>query len=303
MARATLLSALATLLLACGGDPARDASSPRPDGASTDSGGARRDAQLPPPTEGPLDAASVMFVGHSLIGWELPYMVRSLTRDANVELTFAVQMGAGGTIQLQWERAAEGVYAREELTTGDYDVLVLTEAIPLESNYRFSGTVEFAGDFYDLAQSSHPGARVYMYQTWDEVTDPMFRERLDTDRALWEQIVDEVNAGRTGPPMLMIPGGTALAALVDRIESGGVPGLASRQDLFADQIHVNTRGFYFIACVHHATIYRRSPVGLTNAMIDRFDQPFADPPTPEQARVMQEIAWEIVSQDPRAGLR
>jgi len=227
--------------------------------------------------------------------------MNSIALDAGRGHTWDAQIGNGGAIQAQWDHHREGVYARDEIPSGRYDTIVMTEAIPLMDHYRYSGTVEFAGRFYDMAQEARPGTRVYMYETWHETTLSDWRARIDSDRALWETIVDEVNAGRSGPDMLMIPAGTALGRLVDRIDAGAVPGISSRDQLFHDEIHMSDWGNYFIACVQFATIYRMSPEGLTRNTVNMWDSPF-DPPPADAARIMQQIAWEVVSSDPRSGV-
>ncbi|AKF09437.1 hypothetical protein [Sandaracinus amylolyticus] len=282
------------------GDP-----TPQPQDASvvpgpTDGGGPPVD---PPPPGDPLAEANVMFVGHSLIGWGMPPILGALADDADRTHAWSMQLGIGANLQWQWDRGApEGVNARETLPTGRFDVLVVTEAIPLETQIEFANSVQYAGNYYDLAQQSRPGTRVYLYETWHQVTLPDFRARLTSDRALWEQIVDGVNATRSGPDMRMIPAGTALARLVDRITAGQVPGYDSAQDLFVDDIHPTPALFYFVACVHFATIYRMSPVGLSERIVDRYGAPVQGGPSAEVARIMQTIAWEVVASDPLSGV-
>lgn len=274
-------------------------------GGTTDTPDTNRDMTTggdpPVPTEGELSTASVLFIGHSLIGWNMPSMLGSIAADGGKTHAFESQIGNGGTIQLQWVRPAEGVNAREVLATGRHDVVITTEAIPLQSNYQWSGTVEFAGNFYDLLQEHRPGARFYLYETWHSRDEPNWRERIDTDRALWETIIDEINAAHEGPDVLMIPGGTALGRLVDRIEAGNVPGVTSVDALFEDDIHMSDLGWYFIACVQYETIYRTSPVGRTGATTNRFGSPFPAVAA-ETARVFQEVAWDVVSRDARSGV-
>jgi len=125
-------------------------------------------------------------------------------------------------------------------------------------------------------------------------------------RPQWETVVNQINATYTGPDMFMIPAGTAMVALYDQIEGGSVYGLTSLMQIFKDQIHMNDIGNYFVALVHYATIYKRSPVGLTNETFDRNDDPFQDgdpfeAPHPDTARDMQKIVWEVVRNDPYSG--
>ena len=61
-------------------------------------------------------------------------------------------------------------------------------------------------------------------------------------------------------------------------------------------------GNYFVALVHYATIFRRSPVGLTTAVPREYQGRYDTAPSAEAARVMQEVAWQVVRTDPRSGV-
>jgi hypothetical protein len=255
------------------------------------------------PVEGERDAASVFFVGHSLINFDMPAMLDGVADSAGVDHEFGAHVGIGASLSWIWNNPTrgEGGNPHTELPSGRYDVLVMTEAIPLVDQVEYNDTVGYAGRFYDLAIEGDAGTQVYFYETWHSLDGGYdWRARIDSDRALWERVVDQVNGAKGGPDMLLVPGGSALGRLVDRIESGGVPGLSSRRDLFVDDIHLNDLGNYFIALVQFATVYRRSPVGLTAQTRDRFGAAF-EAPSAELARAMQEIAWDAVRNDPRAG--
>ena len=96
-------------------------------------------------------------------------------------------------------------------------------------------------------------------------------------------------------PIYVIPGGQVMAAFVRRLEAeGGIGPLATRRDLFSDEIHFNDYGAYLMALTHFAVLYGRSPLGLPHAL-ERADGSLADDPGPEAARAMQEVVWEIVT--------
>ena len=71
------------------------------------------------------DATNVLFIGHSLIGWNMPSMLDDIADDGGVTHTWDSQIGNGGTIQLQWMRSAEGVNAREALAMTATRLLLL----------------------------------------------------------------------------------------------------------------------------------------------------------------------------------
>lgn len=314
------------VLVACDDEEARDAGSDAgdagevaPDAGPPDAGppedaardAAARDAGAPgdagpdagDPTASARDAASVFFVGHSLVNFHMPAMLDDIARSMGVDHHYGAQIGVGAPLHWIWDHPedTDGDDAHVALPSGDYDVLVVTELIPIGEHVMYSDTVEYVRRFYELAMSGDPETQVYFYETWYSVEDPAWSENIAADRAIWESVIDDVNAAVTGPDMLLVPGGTAMARLVERIEAGDLPGLDSRLDLYVDPIHLTDAGNYFIALVQFATIYRQSPVGATAATMSRFGEPF-EAPEPEAARVMQEIAWDVVRHDPRAGV-
>ncbi|TVQ89904.1 MAG: hypothetical protein EA397_13150 [Deltaproteobacteria bacterium] len=264
-----------------------------------------------------LDAATVFHVGHSLVNHNMPRIFEQVALDAGRTHSYDVQIINGASLQYQWNNShgAEGRDARVELLSGIYDVLVITEAVPLDNHLTWSDTEIYAGHFYELAIESNPGSRVYLYETWhclnsgtptgcdwDDGDDVPWRARLDSDHERWQGIVDDVNALSSGPEMRLIPAGQAMAELYDRIEAGEIPELSDIQELFTDDIHLTDVGNYFVAMVHYATIYRRSPIGLTRETSDPWGAPYTAP-SPALAATLQEIAWDVVSRDPSYGVR
>ncbi|HEY8430318.1 MAG TPA: hypothetical protein VIL20_18180, partial [Sandaracinaceae bacterium] len=263
--RWTLLAALS--LSACTNDEgAPDAGR---DAGSAASDAFRRDASAPPdgamdaPASGDAgigarEAASVFFVGHSLVNFDMPAMLADLAVAAGREYEYGAQVGIGAPLWWNWEHpdTADGDDAYLELPTGRYDVLVLTELIPIREHFTYSNTVEYAARFAELALDARPSTQVYVYETWYDHEDPAFLENIANDRTIWERIADELDARVGGPEVLLVPAGTAMARLVERMEAGEVGELTSRSQLFVDAIHLNDVGNYFVALVHFATIYR-----------------------------------------------
>ena len=288
-------------------DPGREVSSDvsndvRNDATTT----APRDTQPPgelPNPRAPLTSANVFFLGHSLQGWHAAAMIANFSAHAGVTYRYKSAIGNGANLMWQWDHptTAEGHNPRTTLGAEPFDVLVMTEAIPLATHVQWSDSVANAGRFLALAYAQNPNVQAYLYETWHSRNVDDWRGQLDSDRALWMSIVNGVNAAHPGRDMLLIPGGRAMAALVDRIEAGGVPGISSVDALFVDDIHLSDTGWYFIAMVQYATILRRSPVGLPAATTNRFG--VAIPPPPASAvPVMQAIAWQVVLGDPSAGV-
>jgi hypothetical protein len=253
----------------------------------------------------PVSSASVLFIGHSLIGPHMPAMLAGVAESLGVEHAYASQVRDGASLQVNWKEGGlpEGVDARRELEKGTWDVVVMTEAVSLDDMIRWMEPVEYGGRFHALAMASNPRARTFMYETWhdrDVVRSRFFgllrrgdwRAYLDDDLGKWERIVAGINARHEGRPMRIVPGGQAMARLTDALRAGQGPSGLSEADLFADAIHLSPLGSYFIALVHFATIYRRSPEGATHVPEDgegravRID--------PHVAAFMQRTAWEVV---------
>jgi hypothetical protein len=251
---------------------------------------------------------AVLFVGHSLVSPDIPTMLTSLAKAEKLDGHIDYQIINGAPLKWNWENApkAEGLDGRVALASGGYDVVVLTEAIPLKEQIEWNDSKGYALRWYDLAVTNNPKARVYMYETWHSRgsggDDTPWRQQLDRDLAEWEGIVDAVNGARKPgtPEMLIVPAGQGLAKLSDEVAAGRVPDVSALADLFADDIHLNDVGKYFVAMIHYATIYRKSPEGLPRALRGRWGPYKA--PSQALATKMQQVAWEVVRSYPRSGV-
>ncbi|MEM9191248.1 MAG: hypothetical protein AAGF12_18900 [Myxococcota bacterium] len=250
---------------------------------------------------------------------------------------------------------------KELLERGEnYDALVLTEAIPVRNTARFEHSAYYAQQFYCAMLRKNPEARIYLYESWPHLnaSDPDagypeahrfdWTAQVQTDRADWERLADEAMTGRVsapsflsrlfrrsesgcepGGPILMVPVGTAMAALRAAIEERPAdwffadgrplrfvhlfqnplegwpehwPGSEDPDALSAipllhpddpaDDIHPSEVGTYFAALVHFATLYRRNPRGAVHPISL----------SAETARHLQDLAWDVVREDPRTGV-
>ena len=255
----------------------------------------------------------VLFVGHSLVGPNLPTLTDAALRAMGQPARVQAQIINGATLAYNWDHSAqaEGVDARAILTASGTDVLILTEAQPVAMAVKWSDTATHAADFAKLAQAANPQVRVYLYETWPSLNsgpgnvtkdDPdaelPWRQRIDKDAALWQSIMRDT-AARSGVAVGIIPAGQAMAAMADAIAAGKARGLTSINDLFVDDIHPNGKGLYFVAMVQAAAITGKSPKGLP-AKITRSWQSRDAILSPELANMMQEIAWQVVEAAPVA---
>ncbi len=249
--------------------------------------------------------ADVVYVGHSLVGPTLPGLVEAALNQMGTPSVVQAQVINGASLAYNWDHAAdaEGIDARARLADRAADVLILTEAQPFAGHVTYSFTAANAAKFTALALESNPDTRVFLYETWPSLNsapgavidgDPEagtpWRERLALKLPLWQGVATEASA-LAGHDVALIPAGQAMGRLADAIRDGAVPGIASIQDMFADDIHPNGKGLYFLAMLHAGAISGQSPVGLpaklTRAWTSR-DAVISD----KQAQVLQQIAWD-----------
>lgn len=251
--------------------------------------------------------AEVIFVGHSLVGPDLPPLVEGGLNQMRDPSTVAAQIinGAPLRFNLQNGAGAEGVDARAELAKGDTRVLILTEAIPLAEHLKWNDTSGSIAAWAELAKAGNPDVRVFVYETWhsrksgpgteiegDPGAGVAWRDRLTVDLPLWEGAVRDAQA--KGADVALIPAGQAMARLHDAVAAGTVPGITSMDTFFEDDIHLSDRGRYFVALVHLAAITGTSPEGLPAKLTRSWksrDAVISD----DLAAVLQRIAWEAVS--------
>jgi hypothetical protein len=262
-------------------------------------------------------AKDVFFIGHSLVNFDMPRMVQGLAEDAGFTHTSSAQINNGSTLKYNWDNSAtaQGFDARAVLPAGGHEVVVMTERVPLGQAMKYNDTYTYASNFYNLAVNSNAKTDVFLYETWacvnsgtsagcsyDSEDDMEWRGRLDFERSRWEGIADAVNAQSSGAvQMRIVPGGQAMGELYDEIAAGRVPGVSHIKDVFEDDIHLNDYGMYFIALVQYATIYGKSPVGLTTSLDTKWGQPYQTP-SAATAQKMQQIAWDVVCNYSRTGV-
>ena len=263
------------------------------------------------------------FLGHSLINFNVPNFVDKLSIAAGDTFSYDANIGNGATLKWHWTnpQTGQGSIWDTTLTKGGYQNFILTEAVPLLNHTNYSDTYRYTDSFCSFANTHNPNIQYYLYETWhcinsgngstsgsggypcswDAGSTVNWRTRLDNDLTHWETIADSINLIHT-KPMLIIPGGQAMARLSDSIDSGYVPGLDSVFELFTDEHHLDLRGNYFIACVMYSVIHGQSPVGLPNRLTSQYGTLVSVYPTPAQARAFQEIAWQTVCDYQRDGV-
>ena len=264
----------------------------------------------------------VFHLGHSLVNRDMPAMLEQLAGAGHDHRS---QLGWGATLKSHWEPdmpingfEQENAHPRyqnalEAIRSGSFDALVLTEMVEIRDAIQHFDTPKYLRLWSRKARTRRPDVRVYLYETWHRLDDAEgWLERLDKDLGRYwegELLAKGLAHGDTGGPVYVIPAGQVMARFVRRLdENGGLPGLRSREDLFArspdgkqDVIHPNDQGNYLVALTHYATLYHRSPVGLPYRL-KRADGTSADAPEEATARAMQQVVWEVVTRYSKTGV-
>lgn len=259
---------------------------------------------LPAPT-GPM---KIYHLGHSLVGRDMPAMLAQLAGHEHHS-----QLGWGASLSDHWKGRVNGFAeenahpahrpVREALESGGYDAVILTEMVELQDAIRHHDSAVHLADWASLARNARPDVRLYLYETWHRLDDPAgWLNRLDADLpALWEAQVLRPAMARAGGVIHVMPGGQVMAAAARAAEAGRIPGLTSRTDFFADNIHLNDLGHWLIAMTHYAVLYHRTPVGFP-AQLNRADGTPATAPAAEAANALQEVVWQVVTRYPATGV-
>lgn len=175
-----------------------------------------------------------------------------------------------------------------------YDALVVTERHDLPSIARTERTAFYLSEMAKHLLAGNPDAEVLFYHAWLHIDPDAPLPWIDYERAvskMWECLASRANLDlpRRGnaPRIRVLPGGSALVELVAELWEGKVPGVTAAAPgdrvrlVFSDTVHMSEIGRYYMALVHYAVLFGRSPEGALAQTAIR----------PETSRYMQALAW------------
>jgi hypothetical protein len=274
------------------------------------------------PLEKPAMGLNVFHLGHSLVGRDMPAMVAQL---ADAGHSYHSQLGWGASLKAHWdpEEPINGFDfennhpnfrpAKEAITSGVYDTLILTEMVEIRDAIKYFDSPEYLALWAGLAWDANPNVRIYLYETWHHTDDDAgWLERIDNDlRTYWQGRVKYPALASTDAPIHLIPAGQVMAAFMRAVEAADTAGVGSItrvEDLFgrnddgtSDTIHFNDLGAYLVALTHYAVLYHLPPMGLP-FQLNRADGTPADAPTAEAAALMQRVVWDVIRSHPETGV-
>jgi len=243
----------------------------------------------------------------------VPNILADLASKAEIKGHMQVgQSSIGGSQIIQhWNVADEKNKAKESLKTGKVDVLTLSPIfLPDPGIENFTKlALEYNKDIRIVVQPIWLRADIYEPTTprpktvdHNAITGEELRKRHAPYFKSMDEHIRELNTKLGKTVLFEVPVPQAVIALREKIIAGQAPGLKSQEDLFTDATgHGKPPLTVLVSYCNYAVIYRRSPVGLPvpNALkaAKLGDQ------EEKLNRLLQELAWEAVTQHPLSGVR
>jgi len=255
----------------------------------------------------------VLFIGNSYTSVnDLPSLVVALSEAGDEREIEAHRHLVGGCTL---ERHVKETGAIDKIRERKWDVVVLQEQ-SLRPVIGRDLMFEYAPILH--AEIEKQGAQTVFYLTWARQHIPEMQEGSDpVESPEYAKMMFEVSGGAKAADFdswsqqqqLGLRGGlnATYCSLADKLGAKVAPvGIAWKKALMADppfvlhrpdKSHPNPAGTYLAACVFYATLLDRSPVGLPGK-IEMNGKVLVDLPD-EQARRLQQIAWETVEDKKR----
>ncbi len=213
----------------------------------------------------------ILFIGNSLTYYNggLEHHLMELANSADPALAIQAEslVRPGKPLEWIWNHTK----ASEMISEGDYDVVVLQDALSLAGVDSFH---EHTRLFVEEIRKT--GAEPVLFMTWAR------RELSTEDIAVaFIDIGEELDVE-------IVPVGFAWARSMEER-----PDL----DLYrSDKLHPSIHGSYLAANVFYAILFEKSPVGLSYLASYHDGARYDDAVTEEQAAFLQRIAWETVQE-------
>ncbi len=235
----------------------------------------------------------VLFIGNSYTYFNnLPQLLTGLAASAKPSQTIETEMVTvgGATLKSLWA----GGKPQTALSGGKWDYVVLQEQSTLGMSRMVDGIPQISDpkNFHEAVRMMDPeikkaGAKPLLYMTWARKDSPDKQPLLtDAYQSIGKELGDTV-----------VPVGLAWQAALK-----AKPTLELH---VADKSHPTPTGSYLAACVFYATLFGKSPEGLTSrisgTVIDHTGK-VGDSQgelvnlNKEEAAFLQKIAWQTVHQ-------
>jgi hypothetical protein len=251
----------------------------------------------------------VFYTGHSFHMF-VPPMIDEIVKTTGIQghVRAGTQSIGGSKVIQHWELTGEKATAKPALESGKVDVFTMAPHVMIpdpgitnfvELGLKHNPNVRFLiqGSWYpfDVAAPApgEPDKRIKDNAQRDSAKIEDLRAPMEEWRKRIEAQVDELNA-KHGKHVFIVPVGDAVVKLRAMVADGKFPGITQQSKLFRDPIgHGQGHIMALAAYCNFAALYRMSPVGHKAPERSVTD---------EQHAILQKLAWDVVSNYPRAGV-
>ncbi len=273
---------------------------------------AARDQKNAQPTQPITKGQRVFTCGHSFHVW-VPGIVAELCKKAGINDHEQVGLSSigGSRIIQHWDIPEEKNKAKAALKTGKVDVLTLSPIfLPDPGIENFTRlALEHNKDIRILVQPIWLRGDVYEPTTkrpakvdHNAITGEELRKRHQVYFESMDDFIRGLNKALGKTVLYEVPAPQAVIALREKIIAGQVPGLKEQEDLFTDATgHGKPPLKTLVGYCNFAVMYRRSPVGLP--VPEELKRAKLGDQEEKLNRLLQELAWEAVTQHPLSGVR
>ncbi|TKJ34014.1 MAG: hypothetical protein CEE38_19425 [Planctomycetes bacterium B3_Pla] len=232
--------------------------------------------------------------------------IKSMADSAGIPLKSG-RSEIGGNMNSVRQRAAgrplDGGNPLHELATGTVDVLAMTATRPWRYTEVEAGACAY---FSELLLKHNPNAHIFIHDYWT-VSPP--------DRSLypelhgWDNVrgmnlgaikIVNLMANKLNHKVYIIPIGTAVQVMREKIAAGDLDRYKHPDDLMSDSIHLSEMGRYIQACLTFCGAYRYDVRKLPGDVVGgrgRRRLKFS----PRDAKVIHQVVYETVRNTPYSG--
>jgi hypothetical protein len=190
-----------------------------------------------------------------------------------------------------------GRNGKAELAAGGYNVVVFTDVNGNARGGKQGPVVDALLGLIQLAREKDQKTLAVLYSVWNELPVEQqgdreavkkWRDETLSELRWWENVADTVNTNAPSARLRLVPVSTVFAELA-----------------WDAEVHGSSIAYYAAAAALYAVIFKESPLGATTEQVQAtvsgatVDYKL---PSAETARYIQQRAYEIVRDYPRAGV-
>lgn len=210
-----------------------------------------------------------------------------------------------------------GRNGKAELAAGGYNVVAFTDVNGNARGGKQGPVVDALLGFIGLAREKDPKTLALFYSVWNElpIADQgkpdavkKWRDQTLSELRWWENVADTVNTKSPTARLRLVPVSVVLAELALDAANGRIPGGDAplpTKALFSDEVHGSSLAYYAAAAALYTAIFREPPPPAASEQVRGTVSGAAVDytlPSAETGRYIQQRAYEIVRDYPRAGV-